>query len=77
MTEKLQEAVLPVVSVAVQVTEVDPIGKHEPDAGLHITFAGQSLLTIVVKFTTAQGAGWQTFVAATAVMFEGHVIVGV
>jgi len=30
-------AVLPAVSVAVQTTVVTPIGKHEPEGGLHAT----------------------------------------
>ena len=35
VTVKVQDAVLPDVSVAVQVTVVVPNGKHDPDGGLH------------------------------------------
>jgi hypothetical protein len=39
VTEKEQVAELLEVSVAVQVTVVTPVGKVEPDAGLHTTEA--------------------------------------
>ena len=46
VTAKLQVAVLPEVSVAVQVTVVVPIGKQLPEAGEHTTVApGQLSVT--------------------------------
>ena len=55
---KLQVAVLPDASVAVQVTVVVPVGKHEPDGGLHTTVTPGQLSEAVGggKVTTWQGA---------------------
>jgi len=77
LTVKLQAAVLPAISVAVQVTVVVPAGKHEPEEGLQTTVAWQLALTNGAKFTTEQADGGQTLAAVTAVTFAGHVIIGV
>jgi hypothetical protein len=65
LTVKLQVAVLPLASVAVQVTVVTPTGKHEPDGGVQTTVTpGQLSEAVVVKLTTVQGS---LAVAVTAV----------
>ena len=47
VTVKVQDAALPDVSVAVQVTAVVPNGKHDPDGGLHEDVTpGQLSLTV-------------------------------
>ena len=72
-------AVLPDVSVAVQVTVVVPTGMQVPDGGVHTTVTpGQLSLAVAVKFTTwhAWLAGTQTALFVTAVMFAGQVIWG-
>jgi hypothetical protein len=47
VTVKLHEAVLPLVSDAVQLTGVVPTGKVEPEAGLQVKVApGQLSLTV-------------------------------
>jgi hypothetical protein len=49
VTVKLQEPLLPEVSVAVQVTVVVPFGKVEPEVGLQATVApGQLSLAVGV-----------------------------
>ena len=56
-TVKLQVAVLPEASVAVQVTVVVPTGKQLPEGGLQTTTTpGQLSLAVVVKLTTTQGS---------------------
>src|ERR1700741_1788936 len=71
---KLQVAVLPDASVAVQVTVVTPTGKQLPEGGLHTTTTpGQLSDAVVVKLTTTQGSAG---VAVTAVRLGGHVITG-
>ena len=71
---KLQVAVLPDASVAVQVTVVTPVGKQLPEGGLQTTVTpGQLSLAVVVKVTTVQGS---VTLAETAVMLAGQVIVG-
>ena len=71
---KLQVAVLPDASVAVQVTVVTPVGKQLPEGGLQTTVTpGQLSLAVVVKVTTVQGS---VTLADTAVMLAGQVIVG-
>src|ERR1041384_2741771 len=73
-TVKLQVAVLPDASVAVQVTVVTPTGKQEPEGGLQTTVTpGQLSLAVVVKLTTVQGS---VTLAATAVTLAGQVITG-
>ena len=74
-TWKLQVAVLPDVSVAVQVTVVQPRGKQLPDGGLQaVVTPGQLSLAVGGgKLTTAQvwpGSG------VTAVTLPGQVITG-
>ena len=68
---------LPEISVAVQVTVVVPVGKHEPEGGLQTTVVWQLALTTGAKFTAAQADGGQTLADVTAVTFAGHVIIGV
>jgi hypothetical protein len=47
VTEKLQAAVLPEVSVAVQATVVTPGGKAEPEGGVQMTLCmPQSSVTV-------------------------------
>src|ERR1044071_8666619 len=71
---KLQVAVLPDASVAVQVTVVTPTGKQLPDGGLQTTVTpGQLSEAVVVKLTTVQGS---VTLAATAVMLAGQVMTG-
>jgi hypothetical protein len=54
VTVKLHEAVLPLPSVAVQVTAVTPTGKNEPDAGAHVTVRpGQLSVAVAAKLTVA------------------------
>ena len=73
-TVKLQVAVLPEASVAVQVTVVTPTGKQLPEGGLQTTTTpGQLSLAVVVKLTTAQGS---VMVGVTPVTLAGQVIVG-
>src|SRR6185295_18502831 len=73
-TVKLQVAVLPEASVAVQVTVVTPTGKQLPEGGLQTTTTpGQLSLAVVVKLTTVQGS---PTVGVTAVTLAGQVIVG-
>jgi hypothetical protein len=75
VTVKLQVAVLPDASVAVQVTVVVPTGKHDPDGGLHATVTpGQLSLAVGgAKVTTTHGS---LIVAVLAVMLAGQVIEG-
>ena len=75
VTEKLQLAVFPDVSVAVHVTVVVPTAKHDPDNGLHtaVTPGQLSLATGGAKVTTTHGS---LIVAVLAVMFAGQVITG-
>ena len=62
VTVKPQLAVLPDPSVAVQVTEVTPRGRHEPDGGTHpIVTPGQLSEAVVANDTTAHGDAEQTF----------------
>jgi hypothetical protein len=69
VTVKLQEAVLPEVSVAVQVTVVVPSGKVDPDGGLQTTVATPQL-------SVATGAKVTTAGHAALVMGAGQVIFG-
>jgi hypothetical protein len=55
VTVKLQEAVLPDVSVAVQVTVVVPFGKEDPDAGLQLVVTpGQLSVAVGENVTKAE-----------------------
>lgn len=55
VTVKLQVAVFIDASVAVQVTVVVPMGKHEPDGGVHPTVTpGQLSVAVAVKVATWQ-----------------------
>ena len=74
VTVKVQVAVLPEASVAVQVTVVVPAGKQLPEGGLQTTTTpGQLSLAVVVKLTTTQGSVTLT---VTAVTLAGQVIEG-
>ena len=82
MTVKLQIALFPDASVAVQVTVVVPTGKGWPDVTttpfwfLQTTVTpGQLSAAVTVKFTGVLMAGGQV-AGAVMVMFAGHVIVG-
>src|SRR5258708_2836360 len=72
-TTKLQLAVLPEVSVAVQVTAFVPLAKVLPLVGLQLTVTpGQLSVAVAAKFTN-----WLQEPAAVFVtMSEGHAIVG-
>ena len=62
VTVKPQDAVFPDPSVAVQVTELTPRGRHEPDGGTHATpTPGQLSEAVVAKVATAHGEAEQTF----------------
>jgi hypothetical protein len=78
LTVKLHVAVLPDVSVAVQVTVVTPTLKHPPDGGTHATVTpGQlSLATGFGNVTVVQPDPEHTFWSVIAVTFEGQVIEG-
>jgi hypothetical protein len=53
-TEKLQPVALPDASVAVQLTELVPFAKVEPEGGVQTNVVpGQLSPVVVVKFTTA------------------------
>src|SRR5947207_3299793 len=70
-TVKLQLALLPEVSVAVQVTVVVPTGKHEPEAGEHATVTpGQLSEAGGLVYVTVLHAS--LIVLALAVMLAGH-----
>ena len=76
-TVKLQVAVLPDASVAVQVTVVVPTGNGVPEGGTHTTVTpGQlSVATGLAKVPTTDVAIGQ-LAGATAVTGPGHVMVG-
>jgi len=81
VTLNVQLAVLPDVSVAVQVTVVVPTLKHEPEGGLHDTITPGQLSVAVGggKLTTTHGvvpAGGQTAWFVTAVMLAGQAMFG-
>ena len=77
VTVKLQVAVLPDVSVAVQVTVVVPTGKTEPLAGLHIEVTpGQLSDTVGAGKLTVAILEIGQVCAATDVTLAGQVIVG-
>jgi hypothetical protein len=73
VTEKLHVAVLPPLSVAVQVTVVVPIGKVLPLAGLHVTvgFGSHASEPLAVKVTAAPLG-----LVHSATMSAGQVTVG-
>jgi hypothetical protein len=75
LTVKLQLAVFPEVSVAVQVTVVVPTAKHDPDIGLHtLVTPGQLSLAVGCAYvTTTHGS---LIVVVLAVMFAGQEITG-
>jgi len=77
VTEKLQLAVFPDASVAVQVTVVVPAGRIDPLGGLHATVTpGQLSEAVGVgKVTSVELVGGQA-TAEIAVTLAGHVIVG-
>lgn len=73
VTVKLQRAVLPEVSVAMQLTVVMPLGKVAPEGGLQdaMTSAQLSLALTVNRTRCSQAPA-----AAVTVMFAGQVIIG-
>ena len=73
-TLKAQVAVLPEASVAVQVTVVVPVGKLEPEAGLHdVVTPGQLSEAVGLGYSiTVPGS----FGSAITETFSGHVIAG-
>ena len=73
VTVKVQVAVFPDASVAVDVTVVVPFGNANPEAGLLTTVTlEQRSDALTVKFTTAVHCPG----SASRVMFAGHVIDG-
>ena len=77
VTENEQVAVLPLPSVAVQVTVVVPTGKIEPEAGVQTSVTpGQLSDAVVVKFTTPLAVVAGQVIAVTAVTLAGHVMTG-
>ena len=77
VTVKLQVAVLPDVSVAVQVTVVVPTGKIEPLSGVHTEVTpGQLSDTVGAGKVTVALLEIGQVCAATAVTFVGQVIDG-
>src|SRR5260221_7583559 len=74
MTLKLQLAVFPAASVAVQVTVFVPVPKLEPLVGTQATVTpGQLSVAVAAKFTT--GPHWPGTVLV--VMFAGQVRMGI
>jgi len=73
VTVKLQRAVFPAGSVAVQVTVVKPTAKQLPDAGVQTTLAEQLSDAAGEKVTVLQES---PTVLVTAVMLPGQTIVG-
>ncbi len=73
VTEKPQELVLPLWSVAVQVSVVTPKGKVDPDGGTHATVITDEHAseTVGLKETSAPDGP-----VHSAVWLLGHVIVG-
>jgi hypothetical protein len=49
VTEKLQSALLPAVSVAMQETVEIPFGKVEPDGGVQVIVAPEQLSVVVTE----------------------------
>ena len=77
VTVKVQVAVLPDVSVAVQVTVVVPTGRIEPLGGVHTEVTpGQLSDTVGAGKVTVALLEIGQVCAATAVTFAGQVIVG-
>jgi hypothetical protein len=73
VTVKLALPVLPAWSVAVQVTEVVPSGKVEPEDGLHVGVSAPSTLSFAVAVNvTAFPSGFEVVVE----MFDGTVTTG-
>ena len=71
VNEQLEE--LPAASLALQVTDVVPFAKLEPDGGAQTgATAPQLSLAVTLNETDAE----QRFGSAPAVMFPGQVIVG-
>ena len=76
VTVNEHKAVLPEVSVAVQVTVVVPTGNVKPEAGLQTTVTpGQLSDAMTVKLTIWLLVGGQ-LAAAVVVILAGHVMVG-
>ena len=76
MIVKLHIAVLPEVSVAVHVTVVVPIGKLDPEGGLHaVVTPGQLSVAVGVKVTVWVVVSGQVGFAVT-MMLAGQVIAG-
>src|SRR5712692_2081974 len=77
VTVKLQVAVFPATSVAVQVTVVVPTGKTEPELGLQATVTpGQLSDAVTVKFIGPVLVAMGQEAASVVVIFEGQVTVG-
>jgi hypothetical protein len=73
VNEQVVAEVLPLASVALQVTVVVPFGNVEPDAGLQLAVApGQLSLAVAEKLTTAEH--WPE--SFPWVMLAGQLIVG-
>ena len=73
VTVKVQVAVIPQASVAMDVTVVVPIGNTEPDAGALTTVTAPQLsVAVTVKFTTAV----QEPTGVKTVILAGQVITG-
>lgn len=76
LTAKMQVAMLPETSVALQTTVVVPTGKFDPEGGLQATdWSVQLSVALTMKLAGALVAIGQE-AAAAAMMFAGHVIVG-
>src|SRR5439155_13803051 len=72
VTVKLKLATLPLTSVAVQLTVVQPIANADPEAGVHPNVTpGQLSVTAGVKFTTRVQAP-----AMFVTIFAGHTMAG-
>ena len=74
-TLKLQVAVLPQASTAVQFTVVSPTGNSEPDAGVQktLTGAGQLSVAVTVKVATAPLVPAQPMTTSVGQVISGAV----
>ena len=73
VTLKEQLEILPLASLAVDVTAVVPTGKPDPEAGVEVTVAEGSQLSLAV---TENVTGTSRAILQGTVMFAGQVIVG-
>jgi hypothetical protein len=74
VTENELEALLPAASVAEQVTEVTPISKSPPDAGVHVIWTSPSTMSVAVA--SDHDTGVPALAAASTTLLAGRDIAG-